>query len=68
MMILVLTLVCLLFLSGIFSSMETSLATLNKAKIKALFISSKMKIFKDWITSPSSVYSTILIEIGRAHV
>ena len=60
-MILVLTLVCLLFLSGIFSSMETSLATLNKAKIKALFISSKMKIFKDWITSPSSVYSTILI-------
>lgn len=58
---LVLALILLLVLSGVFSSMETSLATLNKAKIKAIFGLKKLKIFRDWLIRPSSVFSTILI-------
>ncbi|MFH1957300.1 MAG: hemolysin family protein [bacterium] len=54
-------LVFLLALSGIFSSMETSLATLNKAKIKALLELKKQKIFRDWLIKPTSVFSTILV-------
>jgi len=56
-----LVLIILLILSGFFSSMETSLATLNKAKIKAILGLKKLKIFRDWLLRPSSVFSTILI-------
>ncbi len=54
-------LVFLLALSGIFSSMETSLATLNKAKIKHLFELKRQKIFRVWLINPNSVFSTILV-------
>jgi len=54
-------LVFLLVLSGIFSSMETSLATLNKAKIKALLELKRQKIFRNWLIKPNSVFSTILV-------
>ncbi|MCD6311421.1 MAG: HlyC/CorC family transporter [Elusimicrobia bacterium] len=54
-------LVALLVFSGVFSSMETSLATLNRARIKALYNQTKMRVFSDWLLRPGSVFSTILI-------
>ena len=51
----------LLIFSGVFSSMETSLATLNRARVKALFNQTKLRIFSDWLLRPGSVLSTILI-------
>ncbi|PIX13922.1 MAG: hypothetical protein COZ72_07300 [Elusimicrobia bacterium CG_4_8_14_3_um_filter_50_9] len=54
-------LILLLVLSGVFSSMETSLVTLNRARVKALFNQTKLRIFSDWLLRPGSVLSTILI-------
>ncbi|PKM99965.1 MAG: hypothetical protein CVU78_03585 [Elusimicrobia bacterium HGW-Elusimicrobia-2] len=54
-------LAALLVFSGVFSSMETSLATLNRARVKALFNQTKLRIFSDWLLRPGSVLSTILI-------
>jgi len=54
-------LAALLVFSGVFSSMETSLATLNRARIKSLFNQTKLRIFSDWLLRPGSVLSAILI-------
>ncbi|MEA2082596.1 MAG: hemolysin family protein [Elusimicrobiota bacterium] len=51
----------LLVFSGVFSSMETSLATLNRARVKSLFNQTKRRVFSDWLSRPGSVLSTILI-------
>jgi len=60
-MIIYILLFLLLVASAFFSSTETALAILNKAKIKALFLSKKLKVLKDWLLRPASVFSTILI-------
>ncbi|MCD6412520.1 MAG: HlyC/CorC family transporter [Elusimicrobia bacterium] len=60
-MILTATLILLLVLSAFFSSFETALATLNKAKLKAILNSSGLSIFRDWLRKPALIFSTILI-------
>ncbi len=56
-----LLLAVLLVFSGVFSSMETSLTHLNRARLKSLYNQTKLRIFSDWLLKPASVLSTILI-------